>query len=846
MIGEPASRMREDSPQDVKPNVTSVSLLDGSTRDEEFDFLNGNVSVKVENRIFCVHKFKLVKFHKIEQLVMSHEEIALEGSAEDFRNVLRILYASFESFTHFDPDTPTLISALLIATTYDYPQLRQFAIRQLEDKELYLFDYLRLARDFNVAAWEKPAVDYLISREEPITEAEAEMLGTKLFVSTVARREERLRGASLQGSTDSSVAPLSSVRRRMKPRPGDPQLKFATWKGSKAHPLLYDFLASLQMAQNVLRVQESSPRDIRSAAARLSLRYGAEQDEEFNFPDGNVYIRVENRIFFVHRYKLLKFRKIEEIMCTHEEIRLTGSAVDFLNVLRMLYVSPFDSLTPFNPDTPALISALRVATAYDYQDLRTFAIHRLELKTLPPLEYLPLACEFDIEGWKNKVLDHLVSRDEPVTEAEAEMLGMKLFVAAVVRREESLAQRLRACQPQDVIPPSPSNHPREPVTLVQSSTGRDSSDEITEIPSAPNTTPEMNPRGATPLALDGSGNGKRTRSNEISYGLCQTTPNTKVLLPVVLSTKQTKSWNHVKAMQRIQGYGKMRKVSVLSSDEESDEESEPFPNTATSDIVFRAQRAGIADSYQPVSIEQTQMKCKLDPQTIDRWVFPLNNGKQEYQLSIVENCLFDNTLISLPTGFNKTFIAGCVMLNFFNWFPTGKIVFVAPTEALFAQQIETCQNSCGIPRQATIELAGITRKAQRRRAWEERRMFYVTPQVFLNDLRDGTYNALDVVLVVIGNPFVASVDEAHRATGAHPYVNIVHFLMANNANHRVLALSTTLLKGDKLIQDIVDGLHISRIEIRDECRAGLQNDLLKEHFDLQIVEMNNTINVIIA
>ncbi|KAG8775911.1 hypothetical protein FRC12_001196 [Ceratobasidium sp. 428] len=228
--------MREDSPQDVKPNATSVSLLDGPTRDEEFDFIDGNISLKVENRIFFVHKFKLVKFHKIEQLVMSHEEIALEGSAEDFRNVFRILYASFESFTHFDPDTPTLISALRIATTYDYPQLRQFAIRQLEVKELYPFDYLRLAREFNVVAWEKPAVDYLISREEPITEAEAEMLGTKLFVSTVARREERLRAASLQGPTSSSVAPLSSVRRRMKPRPGN-EFSGLAWLHSPLPPV---------------------------------------------------------------------------------------------------------------------------------------------------------------------------------------------------------------------------------------------------------------------------------------------------------------------------------------------------------------------------------------------------------------------------------------------------------------------------------------------------------------------------------------------------------------------------------------------------------------------------------
>lgn len=104
------------------------------------------------------------------------------------------------------------------------------------------------------------------------------------------------------------------------------------------------------------------------------------------------------------------------------------------------------------------------------------------------------------------------------------------------------------------------------------------------------------------------------------------------------------------------------------------------------------------------------------------WIFPLNNPKRDYQYNIVQHSLFENTLVAIPTGVGKTFIAGCVMLNCksgvfkcttlayddadYRWFPDGKIVFVAPTKPLVAQQIDACHQSCGIPGYDAIELTG--------------------------------------------------------------------------------------------------------------------------------------------
>ena len=54
----------------------------------------------------------------------------------------------------------------------------------------------------------------------------------------------------------------------------------------------------------------------------------------------------------------------------------------------------------------------------------------------------------------------------------------------------------------------------------------------------------------------------------------------------------------------------------------------------------------------------------------------------------------------------KTFIAAVIMYNFWRWYPRGRVVFLAPTKPLVAQQINACHDIMGIPSEQTIELTG--------------------------------------------------------------------------------------------------------------------------------------------
>ncbi|KAJ6519582.1 hypothetical protein C8R45DRAFT_951979 [Mycena sanguinolenta] len=228
------------------------------------------------------------------------------------------------------------------------------------------------------------------------------------------------------------------------------------------------------------------------------------------------------------------------------------------------------------------------------------------------------------------------------------------------------------------------------------------------------------------------------------------------------------------------------------------------------------------------------MKLKANLLAAKHWIYPLNQPKRDYQFNIVKHCLFDNTIVALPTGLGKTFIAGVVMLNFYEWFPEGKVVFVAPTKPLVAQQIEASHKTCGIPGSDAIELTGNNPKDTRARAWKEKRVFYMTPQTFNNDLESGICDAGDIILLVI--------DEAHRATGDYAYNKVVRFMMAKNPHFRVLALTATPGSDPNAVQTLVDGLHISRIEIRDENSLDLKAYVHQKKVDQHIIAMSDDVN----
>ncbi|XP_061399462.1 uncharacterized protein LOC133335170 [Musca vetustissima] len=242
----------------------------------------------------------------------------------------------------------------------------------------------------------------------------------------------------------------------------------------------------------------------------------------------------------------------------------------------------------------------------------------------------------------------------------------------------------------------------------------------------------------------------------------------------------------------------------------------------------------------------------------ETWIYPNNLPCRSYQQSIVQAALYRNTLVVLPTGLGKTFIAAVVMYNLYRWYPRGKVIFMAPTRPLVNQQIEACQKIMPFPRKDTVELTGRLPKAKRAELWKTKRVFFATPQVVQSDIL-GNYVAGDeeegettledsTSSCKFEFPFdsikLIVVDEAHKAKGKYSYVEVVQSIAARNRYFRVVALSATPGRNMDDVAEVCRNLLISHIEVRCENSVDVAPYVHKRAMETVVVSLGERIKEI--
>ncbi|KAI7902585.1 uncharacterized protein BX663DRAFT_509739 [Cokeromyces recurvatus] len=234
----------------------------------------------------------------------------------------------------------------------------------------------------------------------------------------------------------------------------------------------------------------------------------------------------------------------------------------------------------------------------------------------------------------------------------------------------------------------------------------------------------------------------------------------------------------------------------------------------------------------PLLPDTTNCFHPFDPEQLRTWIYPINYPIRAYQLNIVRKALFQNTLVALPTGLGKTFIAAVIMYNYWRWFPNSKIIFMAPTRPLVMQQIEACFTICGLPQQDTVDITGSTTPAKRRGLWQSKRVFFATPQTVQKDLETSSCPADKICCIVV--------DEAHRATGNYAYSEVVRRITKKNSEFRILALSATPGSNLDAVQSVITNLHITNIQIRTEDSMDIREFSYGKQIKHVVVRLNYT------
>jgi hypothetical protein len=156
----------------------------------------------------------------------------------------------------------------------------------------------------------------------------------------------------------------------------------------------------------------------------------------------------------------------------------------------------------------------------------------------------------------------------------------------------------------------------------------------------------------------------------------------------------------------------------------------------------------------------------LDLESAKKLYMPAHG--REYQRAVVQTAVMHNTLVSLPTGMGKTFVGAVLMFNYLRWFPKKIVIFLAPTKPLAKQQVDAVYQNVGIPPEITTVMTGDLLPDLRKERWRTCRAFFMTPQVFENDVSTQICDVSRIALVVV--------DEAHKAVGQHSIVKALAYV----------------------------------------------------------------------
>ncbi len=179
-----------------------------------------------------------------------------------------------------------------------------------------------------------------------------------------------------------------------------------------------------------------------------------------------------------------------------------------------------------------------------------------------------------------------------------------------------------------------------------------------------------------------------------------------------------------------------------------------------------------------------------------------------YQETILDTAVKKNTLVVLPTGLGKTFIAALVAakrleINLVD----GKILFLAPTKPLVEQHATSWKKIFNFPQSEFKVFTGLVNPHKRISEYEEARFIFATPQVIQNDLLSGKFSMEDVLLLIV--------DEAHRTGGEYAYGFVAKKYYEQAKNPRVLALTASPGSYKEEVEQVCKDLFIESIESRD-------------------------------
>jgi len=206
----------------------------------------------------------------------------------------------------------------------------------------------------------------------------------------------------------------------------------------------------------------------------------------------------------------------------------------------------------------------------------------------------------------------------------------------------------------------------------------------------------------------------------------------------------------------------------------------------------------------------------------------INIEPREFQLSILETCKNNNTLVVLPTGIGKTLISLLLAVDRLNKFHDSKVLILSPTKPLCGQHVETFKRNTNINHDEILLLTGIINAEKRKGLWQSARVIVATPQTIQKDIENLRLNLKDFSMLCI--------DEAHRSRENFANTHVAKYYFEHALNPRVIALTASPGGTLERIKEIMQNLSLEAVEIRSEQDEDVKGYMQKR--EVELIEVN--------
>jgi len=166
-----------------------------------------------------------------------------------------------------------------------------------------------------------------------------------------------------------------------------------------------------------------------------------------------------------------------------------------------------------------------------------------------------------------------------------------------------------------------------------------------------------------------------------------------------------------------------------------------------------------------------------------------------------------------------------------------KIILIAPTTGLVDQQQRMAREMINIDPEIIVRYTGETPPNKRRLLWDKGKILMATSQVIRNDTINGVITLEDVALLIF--------DEAHHATGNHPYAQVGDLFLNANPNGYTLGATASPGTTKASILEVAKRLGIDRLDISKRDEAMLKPYAVELQNDIVPVELPETLNTLI-